>query len=228
MAGTKVELTPEDRIIEGATISGTPDEYGLSAKNEGILDNREIATRNMIDMTVDAIGLLATEPNLNTLTARASSTVNNLQQEFIAIARSLGAEVEDPLALDSENPLYQDDFDQMGIEGARMKSLVTSMAYARAAAREPGGRLSDNDIKASMAELSVTADPRAFTQVLRDVANRTAREFGTTFEVLTEQQFEGDFGLNRLDTSVENTRQGYIDMGLTPEEADELIELENQ
>lgn len=228
MAGNAVDLTPEDRVIEGATIAGTPDEYGLDPKKESLLDGREIATRNMIDMTVDAIDLLGEEESVNTLTARAASAVNNLQQEFSAISKAWGAEVESPSALDPNNPLYQDNFDLMGIKTAQMKSLVTSMAYARAAAREEGGRFSDNDIKASMAELSVSADPRAFAQVLRDVAKRTAREFGTTFEVLTDKEFEGDFGLDRFDSSTKKTRQDYIDEGLSPEEADELIALENQ
>ena len=80
-----------------------------------------------------------------------------------------------------------------------------------------------------MEEIGDNADPRAFAQVLRDISNRVARDFTTTFEVKTKQPYEGDLGLGVLDVSPPSSEvQQYIDAGLSPEEAKELAELEAQ
>jgi hypothetical protein len=88
MTGEQVSLPADARILESATISGTPDEYGLSDREGVDLDNKEIATRNMISLAGDAISMLEEMPDINTLTARGASLVNNVQQEFSAVARS--------------------------------------------------------------------------------------------------------------------------------------------
>lgn len=161
------------------------------------LRQAEVSTRQFINTTRDALNLLQEQPDVNTFMGRAAGIVNDLQQEAGGFARGLGlefdSEVLDPSA-------HKETFDQLGIDNARMRSLITSLAFQSAAASGQTGRsVSDRDVQRFIQEIGASsADPRAFSQVLRDVASRTARNFQTNFEVRTGQQLEGDFGVDDL------------------------------
>tara|TARA_R110000803_G_scaffold166755_1_gene230008 strand:- start:1516 stop:2766 length:1251 start_codon:yes stop_codon:yes gene_type:complete len=198
-AGEIVELTADDRVLESATLTGSPEDFNMSQSDFRELKNQEIATSNLISNAQEAMALLQDTPNVNTLTAAGASAVNSLRAEFDALASIWKPDLESDEVLNPENPVYSDEFKRMGITNNRMKGLLVSMAYARASAREPGGRLTDRDIKLSMDEFGVTADSEAFTTTLKDVATRVVKEFENSYERKVGSKYDGiDLGLDAL------------------------------
>jgi len=184
---------------------------GELTKKEGAdLRTAEVSATNFIGTVGEALTLLNENPNINTFLAGAASLTNTLQQEVKASAKQLG------IKMSVVNPAtYKKDFDGLGIQNVRMKAIVTSLAYQRAKAADPGGKITEADVRAGVRELGgSSADPRAFEATLRDVANRTARGFITDFNVRNKgkEEFQGDLGISQLpgsSVSPQETRGGF-------------------
>lgn len=157
---------------------------GLGGSEVEKLRDAEVATRSLVATAQDAIDLLRKNPNANTMTAGVARFANDLQQEATAFASNMGLDIEEG-ALDPSN--YEGEFQELGIENAQMKSLLTSLAFQAAAASGQTGRsVSDRDVQRFIKEVGAqNADPMAFAQTLRDVANRAVRRFQTNYEVRT-------------------------------------------
>lgn len=203
-----IQLGPNERLIEGATLSGSAEDLGIGNAEARQMRDTEVAARSFVATANDAIQLLNEEPNINTFAARSASIVNNLQQEGKAIANSLGIGF-DEAVLDPS--AYGEQFDQLGIQNQRMRSLVTSLAFQAAAASGQSGRdVSNADVARFVNEVGASAaDPRAFAQTLLDVAGRTDRRFRIDYETRLGKPFEGDLGTSKLP-------------GFTPAQAQEI------
>lgn len=199
LRGNKVNVSPDDRIVEGSSLTGSSEDLGLPSSEASGLRDAEVAARNMINTTGDALKMLQETPDINTFAGRAASVVNNLQQEGKAVARSLGVEFDEDMLDPSK---HKSTFDDLGIQNQRMRSMITSLAFQSAAASGQSGRsVSDRDVRRFIEEIGASAaDPRAFAQTLNDVASRTARNFKTNYEVRTNEAFEDDLGLSNLPT----------------------------
>lgn len=184
------------QIPEGAQIV---ESVSLQAANAGDLSNSqreklsesEIATRQFLASTGDLVSMLQGNQDINTTVAGAASVVNGLRQEVEALGRLIGRDFD----ANQLNP-EQYDFEGLGDMNARTKSLVTSLAYARARINDPGGRLSERDVQAAIREIGGNlSDPQAFIAVLQDVGGRADRDFRIRYSTLLGEQFEGDLGL---------------------------------
>lgn len=182
------------------------------------LRDAEVATRNFVGTAGDALKLLQENPDINTFMGRAAGIVNDLQQEAGAFARGMGLEF-DVSTLDPSK--HKDTFDDLGIDNARMKSLITSLAFQAAAASGQTGRsVSDRDVQRFIREIGASsADPRAFSQVLNDLAGRTVRNFQTNLAVRTGREIQDDLGVSDLP---------QIGGELSDQEAQELQQLREQ
>jgi len=159
--------------------------------------DQEVAAQTLMSTISTTLDLLEENPDINTFVARTASFVNDMQQEAIAVARLMDADIDANL-LDPAG--YEKEFDKLGIENARMRSLITSLAFQAAAASGQTGRaISNKDIERFITEIGASSsDPRAFSQVLVDVASRTIDRIKLNRLLRTGEQVEGDFGLSEL------------------------------
>jgi len=221
IAGFKTGTTESD--IAAGTLQ-------LGKGEETALRTAEVTATNFIGTVGEALTLLEKNPNINTFLAGAASLTNTLQQEVKASAKQFG------IKLDVVNPTtYAKDFDSLGIQNVRMKAIVTSLAYQRAKAADPGGKITEADVRAGVRELGgSSSDPRAFETTLRDIANRTARGFITDFNVRNKGkvEFQGDLGISQLPgSSISPQGKKAEDLEgwdlLTPAEKEEFRRLQN-
>lgn len=187
---------PRDARMVGTNITGSEEDVGAGKKEMRDLRTQEVNTKKFIATTSDALKMLEENPDINTWTARASSLINNLQQEAKALARQTGVEF-DASKLDPSK--HKETFDELGIQNPRMRSMVVSLAFQRALANNPGGRISEPDFQSALREIGANAsDPRALSATLRDVANRAARGFRIGYETRLDKPYEGDLGLSGI------------------------------
>jgi len=206
-----VSVSPDGSV----SVREGPPKTGLSETEQRGLNDMESNTRSFIQTANDARQMLRENPDINTFVGKASSLVNDLQQEAKGIARHIGVEF-DESQLDPSS--HQETFDQLGIQNRRMQSLITSLAFQAAAASGQTGRaISDADVARFVKEVGASsADPRAFRQTLKDVQKRVARRFRTDFKVRTGNPFEDDLGI--ADFSDDETGGSGSGFELTPEE----------
>lgn len=199
---------PGDIQLVGTSQTGTPEELGLSGSEETALRDQEVAARNFVDTTNQALQMLQENPDVNTFSARAGAVVNDLQQEGKALARASGLEIEDGV-FDTSN--YESSFDNLGIQSERMKSLFVSLAFQAATASGQTGRsVSDKDVERFMQQVGQqSSDPRALSQVLRDTAERTVNNFRNSYRTRRGEQFQGDLGVSQLPT-IESGESGQF------------------
>ena len=193
-----IVLAEGDRAIT-ASLTGGADQLGLNDADLSKLADAEVAAKTFIATAGDALNLLSTTPDVNTFIAGAASVVNDLQQEAKAIGRAFNVDIDENLL---EPETYSDDFwNDLGIQNARMKSLVTSLAFQAAAASGQTGRgVSDRDVRRFIEEIGAnSSDPVAFATTIRDVADRVDRGFRINFSTRARSDFEGDLGLEALD-----------------------------
>lgn len=197
---------PGDRIIESTTATGAAGEV-LPESQEIKLKDQESATRNFVATARDALQLLEESPDINTFTGRAASFINDVQQEARALARNTGLEF-DEQQLDPSK--YERSFDQLGIQNARMRGLITSLAFRAAAATGQEGRsVSDRDVRRFIEEVGAqSSDPRAFAANLIDVSRRTVEDFKRTYRTNVGEDFQGELGLETLPIAPEDARGG--------------------
>jgi hypothetical protein len=193
LQGKPIELGANERLIEGATLTGGTEDLGIGNAEARTMRDTEVAARSFVATTNDAIQLLNDEPNINTFAARAASIVNNLQQEGRAIASSLGMSFDEGIL---DPSAYSNQFDELGIQNQRMRSMITSLAFQAAAASGQSGRdVSNADVARFINEVGASAsDPRAFARTLLDVAGRTDRRFRIDYETRLGKPFEGNLG----------------------------------
>ena len=221
MRGNPLELDDSDRVVEGSTLSGSEKDLGLSKTEIKELRGFEIATMDFLDTTEEALTLLEETPDINTFTARAAATVNNLQQEALAVGRALGVDIDEALIMPEQ---YEGTFDDLGIENQRMRSMITSLAFQAAAASGQTGReVSDKDVTRFIQEIGASAaDPRAFSKTLKDVANRSIKKVQNQYRVKLNEEYEGSL-LDRVYTD-EPTRNEAGVIVLTDEDSDKSLD----
>ena len=186
------------KVLESATLSGARDDLGLSDGVKNSLDEAEIAVRQFLDTGEDALALLKESPDVNTFVAKAAGIAIGLEQEVKALGRSFGIESDkvNELASSSE---YDATFKGLGINEARMKGLITSLAFQAAmAAGESSSKLSNRDVERFIVEIGGNAsNPEAFRAALVNVMERSVRGFKTKYSVLTREEYDGTLDFNR-------------------------------
>lgn len=197
MQGGEYTIPEGAMVVEGSSLVGTPQEMNISASEHTRLRDSQVASTAVIASVNDMLQILDENPNINTIVSSAAAFANNIRAEARALGNATGtrAEVESLINPDK----FTSEFQELGIRNREMQSLVNSLAYTVARANDPGGRLSDLDVKNAIKEIGATsADPVAFSRVLRNVAARTERNFRIDYRTRTGQEFTGDLGLGNL------------------------------
>jgi len=182
----EIERTPLDaRFVReiSTTVQGSQDDTGTTPEDRKFRD-AEVAVRDLTATANDALELIDRFPDINTFAARAAGLVNGLQQNVSAFARSLGLEFDQSQLDPSSNKVL---FDELGVQNARMRSLIQSLAFQAAAAsagEQKGRSVSNEDIKRFIREVGAdSSDPRAISLALRDVVQRSQRRLGISSQV---------------------------------------------
>ena len=187
-----ITIGPDERLVEGSSLTGSGEDIGITNVEATRMRDAEVATRAFVETATDAMNLLIEQPDINTFVGSAAALVNNLETEAKAIANSLGVSFDNNLINPSS---YSSQFDRLGIQQPRMRSMITSLAFQAAAAQGQSGRdISNADIARFINEIGAnSSDPRAFAQTLNDVTNRTTRRFGIEYETRMRKPYEGSF-----------------------------------
>lgn len=170
--GNEVTLQEGDRLLE--TVGASGDLEGVLGTSEREkLNDAQVATENFIATAGDALRLLEEEPGVNTITGRAVALFGDLKAEARTFAKIFGMTFDESQLSPGT---YDDQFDRLGVNNARMRSLITSMAFQSAsAAGSRGQSVSNRDIERFIEQVGGnSANPVAFAAVLRDEAQRTA------------------------------------------------------
>jgi hypothetical protein len=188
---------PVGAIVVESSVVGTPQEMNVSGAEFTRLRDSQVATTAVISSVNDMLQILDANPNINTIVSSAAAFANNIRAEARALGNATGTRAEVESLINPDR--FTSEFQELGIRNREMQSLVNSLAYTVARANDPGGRLSDLDIKNAIKEIgAASADPVAFSRVLRNVAARTARNFEIDYKTRTGQDFTGDLGLGNL------------------------------
>ena len=197
LQGKKLDISPDARLVENTTLSGSQADLGLNDPEMKELRDSEVATRTFIATATDAIKMLDETPDINTFVASAANIANNIKQEARAVGRALGVEIDVGLL---EPDTHADTFDALGISNQEMRGMITSLAYQAAAASGQAGRdVSNRDVVRFIQEIGGSStDPRAFKASIRNVADRTDRAFRINYATRLGKEFDGDLGIGQL------------------------------
>lgn len=194
-------------VVEGLTTpierieTGGPRDFDLGDAERKALNDEEVGTRNYIGTAAEAMQILQDTPDVNTFLARSASFVNDLQANVMAAATYAGLDFREN-TLDPET--YSDTFDELGIQNARLRGLITTLSFQRGAAlKSTGQSVSNKDVERFIAETGFgVSDPRAIRQTLLDSARRSERMFMNSYKVRTGQDWDGDLGISALESMV--------------------------
>jgi hypothetical protein len=170
---------------------------GMSKSDRSNLKQQQVAVMNYVQTAGDMLTHLNENPDINTFVARFASGINDIRQEVRAIAGAAGVEFDDSVFEISQ---YRGTFQELGIQNQRMQSLITSMAFQRAAAESGIGRITNRMVEMFIRELGGgSAHAPTLSRVIRDNVERTVRGFENSWEVhMDGQPFTGDLRTDSL------------------------------
>ena len=186
-----------DRIRKAAqqTEAGGPGAFGGGTKKENEeLNAAQIATTNAVRNTYRLQDLIRDNPDALTATGRGVSISRAMANEAEAVARTFGVEIPEGL---NDAARYVSTFEELGIDNARARGMLTNLAYTAAAANGQSGRsVSDRDVKRFLERIGGGyLDPQARVAVLDDFVEEIAEGFKTRYDVIKGEPFTGDLGL---------------------------------
>jgi hypothetical protein len=158
----------------------------LSKPEIANLRQSQTAGLNFVDGINDAFDILE-NVDANTLTARGVGIAQDAAHEALALVRAMGVKV-----TASENPGdYEGLFKDANLTGeanARMRGLITSLAFQAALSYGSTGRdVSNQDVEKHIRELGANrSDPAVFKRLLVDNAIRIERKFRNRWEVAAQ------------------------------------------
>jgi hypothetical protein len=199
MQGEEYDIPEGAMVVEGSSITGTPQEMNIGNAEFRQLRDGESATTAVIASVGDMLQILENNPDINTIVSSAAVFANNIRAEARAIGNATGTRAEVESLINPDR--FTSEFEELGIRNVEMQSLINSLAYTVAKANDPSGRLSDVDVRNAIKEIGASSrDAVTFSRVLRNVAARTARNFQIDYKTRTGQDFTGDLGLGNLPT----------------------------
>ena len=214
--------------FSGSSITGANGDVITPSAQTKLMASKSF-TRNLVNNLTEMRTMLEGNQDAGTLTARASSFVGNVKAEGRALARNLGVEFDEsnfqPGAVDEAT------WNDLGIDSSVLRSLAIGAAYSLAAS-DNDGRVSGPDFDAALSQIGGDlADPEQRIAVIDSVINRKTKAFTQDYKDIMGEDFEGDFGVQSQGQGGDARAsfvQEAIAGGLTPEEAAELYDLENQ
>ncbi len=181
---------------------------------------QEGSVRSFNDAASRAIELITANPDANTAMASLATLGAGLTQEAGAVARFMGVprETFDPSQYDSV-------FKDLNIDNAALQSVITSLAFQAAAAKDVrGSGVSNRDVERFIRQVGGNySNPSSMLSALRETVNDVNSSYANEYQSLYNTPFEGDLGVPQFP---DLGGSPPANSGLTPEEQAELQQLE--
>lgn len=175
---------------------GVPGEFATD-KRAAEFSDAAAATENLVTDIYELQDFIKENPDALTTAAGAARVATNLKANVDVLMSAFDVEVEDESVLDVEN--YEDFFDSikgLGTASGEVKSMVLGVGAQLAIINNPGGRISDFDLKNAIRQLSgdiQTAE--GFLKVTDRLAKRAVRVFRVRYKKEVGKEYEGSLGL---------------------------------
>lgn len=163
------------------------------------LRSQEAHTRNVLRLTNKLLTNVGDDASLIGFTGKSVRGIDALSKQLMAMSELVrgeaelkGKPVKDSALLNPENYNWKD-FEGKAAQSAKIKSMVTRLAYAIARAREPG-RLSDQDLQRAIDEIGASSgSPAQMRTVLNEIKRDIQREYALRYQVLHQQAMPEEF-----------------------------------
>lgn len=211
-------------LPEGAVVTrpGSP----TGAISDVLPPNREVdrrrqegSVRSFNDAASRAIQLITENPDANTFMANLATIGSGLAQEAGAVARFMGVprETFDP-------GQYNSVFQELNIDNAALQSVITSLAFQAAAAKDVRGTgVSNRDVERFIRQVGGSySNPSSLLSALQETVRDVNSSYANEYQSLYNKPFEGDLGVPEFPQLGAPSNNG----GLTPEEVEEMRQLE--
>jgi len=176
-------------------IQGTPADFS-SDKIADEMAQAESATTNFIADIYEAQEFVKQNPAALTDVSSLARIASNIGTNISVLMDGLDVEYEDTMVSDIST--YGGTFKELGIDRTEMQSIVHGVAVQQAIINNPGGRISDRDVKDAMVQIgSSIQNAEGFVRVTDRLAKRSDRIFRTQYKARSKEKtsFEGDLGL---------------------------------
>jgi hypothetical protein len=171
-----VEVTTVNR--DGATMGG---------KKEGEeFRSAAVDTANLINALGDIKQLAITQPGAWSVGGQIASKVEGIAQQVKNSLKQSGmteADYQKAITTTKEGQTTQSLLAKANIADARQQAMVLNLAYVRAKALDPGGRLSNQDVEIAM-KIVGGSNPQQQLALLEDILTSASRSFDTRAAVL--------------------------------------------
>ena len=186
----------EDARVVGLSLAAS-NQNDLPKATQTALNEEQIGIENYTSLANEAIDLLESNPDANSLVAEGSRIFRNVRSEFDAVMRNFGIDLAEGV---TKNDLfdiskYDSEFDRMGLENPALKKLYLSLALsnAQAEAGQTGRALSDKDIERFLQQQGANLkDPEVAAEILKRNAQRMQEAFKRSYRIRTGEKFPNE------------------------------------
>ena len=171
------EPVPDDAIFGSIQDTAEGFEGTELAKRRADLLDRRAAVASMVNQSSRLDSLLSQTDAAASVgwLGTGARVINDVAAQAEAAFTLAGGESPAGL-LDAAK--YEDTLRGMGIENAKIKSAILDLAYTIAASREPGGKLSEPDIRRALDTLGGSLkDPVAMRAILQEATSRAVENY---------------------------------------------------
>jgi hypothetical protein len=163
--------------IEINTAITTDDPNKLRTKDRKEFNDAALATADLMNNLADIKEVVIKQPGAWTVGGKAASVVNSLAQQIQYSLKQQGISTADFNAA-SKDIDASGFFQRAGIQDARVQAMILNLAYVRAKALDPGGRLSNQDVEIAK-QIVMGTNPTSQVALLEDIFRSAGRSFDT-------------------------------------------------
>jgi hypothetical protein len=189
---------PEGAVVTRPGSPTGPMKDVIPANREVDRRRQEGAVRSFNDAAGRAIELITQNPDANTFVANLATAGAGLMQEAGAIARFAGIDREtfDPAQ-------YTDVFKDLNIDNAALQSVITSLAFQAAAAKNVSGSgVSNRDVERFIRQVGGNySDPQSMLAALQETVREVNSSYANDYQSLYGEPFSGDLGIPQFPNS---------------------------
>lgn len=205
-------------------IQGTPEDFS-SNKIADEMAKAESATTNFIADIYEAQEFVKQNPAALTDASGLARIASNVGTNVNVLMNGFDVEFENEAVQDATT--YTSSLTELGIDNVEMQSIMIGLATQQAIINNPGGRISDRDVKDAMKQIGASIqNAEGFIRVSDRLAKRADRIFKNQYKSRSKDKtaFDGDLGLKIGGKDFANMTAkelGKLDMdSMTPEEID--------
>jgi len=176
-------------------IQGTPEDFS-SNKIADEMAQAESATTNFIADIYEAQDFVKQNPAALTDASGLARIASNVGTNVDVLMSGFDVEFENEAVQDAVT--YTSSLTELGIDNVEMQSIMIGLATQQAVINNPGGRISDRDVKDAMKQIGASIqNAEGFIRVSDRLAKRADRIFRNQYKSRSKEKtsFDGDLGL---------------------------------